>query len=761
MLSETYGSAVKRRCSYIMSASLAIALLATSFTSHTNVARGQSYRPHFQNFGNCAERWVPEDLGGGMRRVLAEMRECRESLRRLRPAKREPNRPTTGRVSVTEIGPVGGGSFSKAGFIFNGEDTRQIVLPGLRLFRSPNGGHDWSLITPISIVGGGAEMPLAVRQDPQNPQVLLAAMPDGLVYRSEDFGTAWTALEATSSFLAVDFAINPASSNVILFLDSTSGIWKSDDGGVTAEAQPDTGLPTLQFDPDGLDYIAYPEYTNIATTPADPNIVYVVLNEDDYGHYAPGIFKSIDGGQTFARLPGSWSHPEQVFPHPTNPNVLYVEDFLGSYPFNTPRIYRSIDGGASFDPVMTGAGEDQFRFVAFDAHNPSRVYIAGHAGFFQSTDGGSSFQRLGLTAEQTGVEATTASVDPTNPKVLYVNTSRGNFKSVNGGKTFESISNGWRSVVIADMAFGNESEPSLYVAAWDGIGILRTRTRGKSYGQIPHPIDPNHQTAWVSRLGISPTDPELIVAGTLGRGLFRTTNGGQSWTPSSVDTGHDQFHRITTQIAIDPTNPNNVYFAASMGVFSFGFPGFYRSTDGGSTFQRTTSEPLDKLGIDPINPGTIYAGVQFASNFAPLKSVDGGLSFSNGPIFHARFITKIVIDPIDPNNLYLAGEFQLTQDIFERHRLVRSTDGGVTYSAAGEGLLSVFDLVIDPQDSGRLYAWTSDGLFISTDQATSWTLLEGAEAFQTAGSLNNLSINPKRPNLLYLKGSTVVEVEIK
>ena len=706
----------------------------------------------------CSESALPEDAKGRIgrnREALFDMR-CRELLQNPTGAKSAVNRQITGRVNVTEIGPVGGGSFSKAGFLFNGEDTRQIVLPGSRIFRSVNGGHDWFPITPISIVEGLAGSPVVVRQDPDNPQVLLAAIADGLVYRSEDFGTTWTPLEASSNFFAVDVAFSEASSNAILFLDSRDGIWSSKDGGSTVEYQSDTGLPMQQLDPDMLDVIALPEYTNIATTPADPDIVYVVMSNDELGYYAPGIFKSIDGGQTFERLERSWLRPEQVFPHPTNPNVLYVKDFVGSDPL--PRIYRSIDGGATFDLITTGLPEDLFdTFVAFDAHNPSIVYLTGAAGFFRSTDNGSSFQRLGLTAEQVGVGTTTASVDPTSPQVLYVNTSRGNFKSADGGKTFESISNGWRSVFVNDMTFDNDSEPSLYMAVQEALGMLRTRTRGKHYERIPDPVDPSDPLARVRRLEISPTNPDLIFGGTLGRGLFRTTNGGKSWTQSSVDTGHDQFHQNLTQIAVDPINPNNVYFATSRGLLSLGFPGFYRSSDSGLTFRRTSLEALDKLAIDPFNPDVIYAGSRLL-NFGPRKSLDGGFSFSNGPIRVAR-VRTIMIDANNPNNLYLAGVFQLT-DTFELHGVVRSIDGGLTYSTADEGLPFVIDLVIDPQDPARLYAWTVEGLFISTDHATTWTVLEGLEGFKTAGSLIKLTINPKKPNFLYLWGSSVVEVEI-
>jgi photosystem II stability/assembly factor-like uncharacterized protein len=756
MKNGTYHRTVKLSFSPIASVILAVACLGISLSTQTTASRGQSFWPQAQSAVDCNEPWVPQDVRGRMSRIQYA-RQCRDSLRRPNAAKPAANGQNTGRVTVTEIGPVGGGSFSKAGFIFNGGDTRQIVLGGSRLFRSLNGGYNWSPISPT--IHGVAGVPSVVRQDPQNPQVLLAGMHDGLVYRSEDFGTTWTPLEATSSIFPVDFAFNRASSNVILFLDSGGAIWRSNDGGMTAEEQLDMGLPTAQFDPDTFEFLARPIYTDIATTPADPNIVYVILNNDFFGHYAPGVFKSIDGGQTFARMAGSWSDPEQVFPHPTNPNILYVKDFnfIGSDAL--PRIYRSIDGGSTFELVTTSLLVDQFdTFVAFDAHNPSFVYITGSAGFFRSTDNGASFQRIGLTVEQIGVGALTASIDPTNPNVLYVNTHSGNFKSLNGGQTFTSINNGWRSVAINDIAFDNDSEPSLYVATQEGIGILRTRTRGKHYEQVPHPIDPYHPLARVTRLGISPTNPDVIFAGTRGRGLLRTTNGGKSWLRSSVDTGHDEFHRIFTQIAVDPINPNSVYFAASRGFLSVGFPGFYRSTDGGSTFQRTTSERLNKLGIDPINPGVIYA----AGNtiFAPLKSVDGGLSFTNGPIYQA-FVDTIVIDPINPNNLFLGGNFQLTQGSFEPRTVVRSTDGGVTYSAADEGLPLVIDLVIDPQDPRRLYAWTIEGLFISTNHATSWTLLEGTDAFQTAGFLVNLRINPKKPNLLYLWGSAVFEVEIK
>jgi hypothetical protein len=215
---------------------------------------------------------------------------------------------------------------------------------------------------------------------------VLFAAGGGRLYRSIDFGTTWTQLEAGFSDPA-DVAVNEASSNLVLVLNSFAydegPLWKSVDGGVTFEPQPDSGLPKGIEDPETGELVAFPYFGNIATTPADPRLVYVAQSYDEMGYYPPSIYKSVDGGETFARLAAGPPAPQLVFAHPTQPNVLFV---LGS------GIHRSADGGASFERVAEVLPQGS-QLIAFDAHNPSFVYVAGGRGVFRSTAEAIRFNR--------------------------------------------------------------------------------------------------------------------------------------------------------------------------------------------------------------------------------------------------------------------------------------------------------------------------------------------------------------------------------
>lgn len=677
------------------------------------------------------------------------------------------------KVTVRDAGPELGASFSAVGFVFNRANPSHMILPtDGRIFRSSNGGHNWS---PVNLLTdrGFYDGAFFVRQDPANSNILFAltlttsSVSQPSLFRSQDFGDTWTRVNAGFSS-PTDCAIHEEFSNRVFVLnkfpDLDAALWKSEDGGTTFEPHLGSGLPTAIFDDEIEDYLAFPIYTNIATTPADPNVLYVVFNSDDLDYYTPSIYKSVDGGETFAPLDASPPRPLQVFPHPTQANVLFVQD--DSFPSSTD-IYRSTDGGITFEPVTGRLPDGQLNFfVAFDIHNPSFVYIAGEGGLFHSTDGGNTFRPLGLREDQIGLGATTASIDPSNSRVIYVNTSLGNFKSFNGGTSFISINNGWKVAFANDITFDNAPEPNLYAAVPLGIGIVKTKNRGNQYEQLTLPAGPGSSVngfPWPNRVTVSPTNQNMILVTTRGEGVFYTFDGGKTWTASDIETGQTSFLR-DAEIAIDPVNPNLVHLVSGNDPF----PGFYRSSNGGQSFQRTLFVPsssarsrLNDLAIDPQNPNVIYAGSRtFFTNSVLRKSTDGGLSFADIPIGRSA-VTDIVVDPINSNNVYLAGSFRLNSPTAAPDFLVRSTDAGATFVAADAGLSNlIIGVVIDPVNPSRLFAWTLDGLFISNDRGGSWTLLEGEETKKAALFGSAIAINPKRPRFIYLAGSTVLEVKI-
>jgi hypothetical protein len=283
-------------------------------------------------------------------------------------------------------------------------------------------------------------------------------------------------------------------------------------------------------------------------------------------------------------------------------------------------------------------------------------------------------------------------------------------------------------------------------------------------------------------IAVAPSNPNRIVVVTRGSGVFVTQNAGQTWTRSSVDTGARRF----VKILIDPGNPNNIYMHADCESERC-FPGqeasgFYRSTDGGLTFQRVLmgegvySTPA--LAIDPSNPQVIYLGGEIVrwmdedeiETFpALMKSTDGGVTFAATEMPPESSIRAISVDPTNPNIVYVSGMFLgIDEDGFiDSISVMRSLDGGATFAAADAGMefqgFSPYakELVVDPRNPMRLFALTGGGLFISRDGAASWTRLIDYTLDTDDFLLHSLSINPKKPNLLYLARETVYEVEIK
>lgn len=643
-------------------------------------------------------------------------------------------------IAVKDVGPEIGIAFGLEGFIINPQDTNNLLGSTGRVgvFKSLDGGLNWStsnngLTDSQGLVANAAN----IRRDPSNPFTVYSPTATDGLYRSNNFGDTWSSiggLDLVNPTLS-DCAVHPTSPNVIYALaqfaehpDLPGPLFKSTDGGSTfAETG---GLPDLD------------SATNVAIAPPNPNVVYVL----DSGTFE-GVYKSIDGGSSFARLASSPSQPFTLFPHPAQANTLLLVANSGS-----TGLFRSTDGGVTFVQVATGLPAGKLNnTVAYDPANPSIVYVGGMGGIFRSTDGGATFASFGrFTQDDLGFFGVNAiSIDPTNAKVIYVSTSKGNFKTVNGGSSFVAINRGWRATQVNYLTFDNHSSPGLYAGVFNTVGILRTNNRGNNYEIIGEKL-PDIQ---VSSLAVAAAGRDFIVAATFS-GIFRSTDGGRSWTQAAIDTGQTIFG--TSRVAIDPSNPNNVYAVTANGPFS----GSYRSTDGGGTFARSntglTETRLGTLAIDPNNPNVVYVGA-FNGNRGVFKSTNGGLSFSATGQTNGN-LSEIVIDPKNSQAIYISTRGGSS-------RVRRSLDGGVTFTAVDNGLSGngVRGLVIDPVNPSRLFVWIrSGGVFLSEDGANSWAVIDAGETLRRSKpGRGTMAIDPKNPNLIYVGSASILEIEIK
>ncbi len=641
-------------------------------------------------------------------------------------------------VEVADIGPERGSVLGLDGFLIDPGNPNEILASTdvTGIFKSTDGGKNWrpANLGLIDSLGHLARLP-NIRRDPSHPRTVYAASLSGL-YRSTDFGEHWSQLSST--FGLKDVAVSPTAPSV-LFAVSFDGFagsfYKSTDGGTTLVPQPGTGLP----DPDIADGI-FAIYTNVVITPSDPQTMYVADENS-------GFYKSTDGGASFTFLPGRYGTALQVFPHPTQRDTVFFEAAGRS----TTGLLRSTDGGATFSDVTGGLPTGGVQFVTFDPGNPLTVYAASTEGLLRSTDGGLTFTSLGLKPNQLDAArggALVVNLDPTNPRVLYVNSGDRNFKSVDRGRSFTEIDSGFRATQVTNVVFDSHEDPGLYIIA-DGI-LFRTRDRGKHYDEITLP-----DGLFPRAVAVAPTDRNRIVIATSPSGILWSSDRGRSWNASVIITDESFF--TGGIIAFDPQNARNVYIASDH---------LLRSTDGGQTF---TAMPLANIAramaIDPQQSNVIYlSGVNGSINGPALvlRSSDAGLTFEDA-LMGLGFVNGIIINPQDPRTVYVAGFVQ--RDFGEPYGaetniVLRSTDGGVTFTPADAGLSGTFSAIaIDPAEPDRLFALCSTGLFRTEDGGTNWSPLDpgGATRLHPGG----LKINPKRPKLIYLGGASLLEVEIR
>jgi len=169
----------------------------------------------------------------------------------------------------------------------------------------------------------------------------------------------------------------------------------------------------------------------------------------------------------------------------------------------------------------------------------------------------------------------------------------------------------------------------------------------------------------INALAEDPNDSNTLLAGTVTGGIFRTTNGGATWEPVFDDKNYLSIGDITYQ----PGSSSVVY--------------------AGTGDRNITGFPFVGDGL--------------------YKSTDGGLTWQNIGLQDTRIISRIVVDPNDPNRIHV-GTMGLPMQRNNDRGLYMTTDGGTTWTQTlfVSDEAGVNDLVMDPSNSQILYASTWD-----------------------------------------------------
>ncbi|HET89561.1 MAG TPA: hypothetical protein ENN99_02315 [Chloroflexi bacterium] len=383
------------------------------------------------------------------------------------------------------------------------------------------------------------------------------------------------------------------------------------------------------------------------------------------------------------------------------------------------------------------------------------VYVGTRdAGVFKSSDGGQSWEpaRTGLTF----YPIRTLVTDPQNPHVLYAGTDYdGIWKSTDGGDTwFESGSGLDRGLIVFDIEIDPQDTDTLYAGLAGGVAlaignIYNSEDGGATWtikdAGLPRSSETSSYTNGILTLALDPDDPARLYAGTVFDGAFVTTDGGEAWTPISEGLpylSYPDWFREVSSLAIDPHHGNRV--AAIAG-------GKYHVWDDINGWEKVSDDTLSSeshLYFHPADPAILYCPNRL-HGFS--KSADGGVNWEH---FRAG-IFDVAFHTLFPDTLYGVhrGDFNEIGGVY------KSDDQGETWSEAYPGVMAqaVQSVVVDPQDSDRMYAGTGNGHFFRTqDGGITWErgLYESYKPLYNFGAVKDLAVDPLDSHKIYLVGSS-------
>jgi hypothetical protein len=238
--------------------------------------------------------------------------------------------------------------------------------------------------------------------------------------------------------------------------------------------------------------------------------------------------------------------------------------------------------------------------------------------------------------------------------------------------------------------------------------------------------------------------------------VFRSLDGGASWS-SFAESGQGLRANQVSKIIVDPTLPTTSYLATNDGIF--------KSTDDGNTWTHRTTGLLNRsitdLMIDPVNPKNLYL---IATNSAVdggfFRSQDGGntwerrlFTFNPPPAYTTGntilYPTSMAIDPVNPENLYVAARG------IEYIGIYKSTNGGDTfrYHDAGFSISrKITQINVDPRNPSTVYQYYDDvqhdGIYKRTDSAEG--LSPSIPVVEDEGNLGTFLMDVQNPSILYL-----------
>jgi photosystem II stability/assembly factor-like uncharacterized protein len=573
------------------------------------------------------------------------------------------------------------------------------------------------------------------------------------VWRSTDAGSTWQFKGLRESGAIGELIVHPTDPDVAWVAavghpfgkNAERGVFRTTDGGSTWKRvltlDDSTGVVSLALNPSNTREL----YAGAWRAERKP---WTMLS----GGPAGGVYKSIDGGDTWSKLGGglptgivgkvgltmSAANPDRVF-------ALVEHATQGG-------LYRSDDRGASWtrvsDDARVRARPFYYSHVVSDPTDANTVWVL-NTPLLRSTDGGRTFEQVPVPHGDTH----DLWINPRTPQIFALSDDGGTVVTVNGGRTFSSMYN-QPTAELYDAVVDNQHPYRVYGSQQDNSSIsVPSRRLGNS-------LRPQQEWGYAAGcetgpVALHPDHPNMIFGGCYGGAINRYDVARDSRVSIALGIESQQAApqalrdrwQWVAPIVVSPHDPRTVYHASQY---------LYVSRDAGDTWTRlspdltrndTTRQRWAGGPITPDNTGVEMFGTIFSVVPSPHDANTLWVGTDDGRVQLTRdhgatwtditppgmppyaTVNRVEVSPHTPGRAFIAVH-RYRLDDFQPY-IWRTDDFGRTWTRLGavaSGLpADAFVRVVreDPARRGLLYAGTEFGLFVSLDDGARWRPLQG------------------------------------
>ena len=222
-------------------------------------------------------------------------------------------------------------------------------------------------------------------------------------------------------------------------------------------------------------------------------------------------------------------------------------------------------------------------------------------------------------------------------------------------------------------------------------------------------------------------------------------------------------------LAVNPDNPVEFYVGYASG-------GVWHTRNNGTSFEpvldTSPTQNVGSLAVDWKNnviwvgTGEVNSSRSSYAGIGLLRSLDGGKNWENMGLKDAHHISKIILNPKNPNEILVSAVGHLYSANSERG-VYKSTDGGVSWKRTlfVNDQTGIIEMDADPDNFNLVYAtaWDKDrkawnfrgngdgsGIYKSTDAGDSWTKVSTENSgFPTGEGVGRIGIAVVDANTVY------------